>query len=602
MTELKLIPRSEVDERYTWDISLLYKTEEDFKKTLKIVKQDINTFKNNYENKELSFELLDKALKEFENLHEELYKLSHYAELPMTVDRFNDNVVNNATLFQEVSSHWASNMSFFQTTLIDLDKEFINTFVNKYRPDLKYFFEKIIRSKKHTLSKDAEQVISNFENLPNFYHLYEVTKHEDMKFDSFEVDGKTFENSFVLYENLYEMDNNKDIRRKGAESFYSTLRKYKNTSANEYISQIKKEKMIATMRGYDSVIDYLLANQDVNRELYDRQIRVLMADLAPHIRRYIKLLAREHNIKDMKFADCKINLDPDFEVDMTIDESRSYLKKALGILGDDYVKMIDESYDKRWTDFPKNIGKSTGGFCATVPNVAGFILLSWTGKMNEVFVLAHELGHAYHFMNAGKHQTMLNFDCSLYFVEAPSTCNEVIVSNYLLKNSTDAHFKRWVISNMISRTYFHNMVTHYLEAVYQDRIYKKVDNNEMLNADVLSDVKREVMEEFFEDSLEINEGAELTWMRQPHYYMGLYSYTYSAGLTIGTAIANKIEKDNNHAKVWLNTLSKGGSMSALELARLAGCDVSTEAPLKEAIDYIGYLIDELYNLTEELKN
>jgi len=364
--------------------------------------------------------------------------------------------------------------------------------------------------------------------------------------------------------------------------------------------QIKKEKMLATMRGYDSVIDYLLAEQDGNRELYDRQIRTLMTDLAPHIRRYIKLLAREHKIEDMQFADCKINLDPDFEVDMTIDESRSYLKKALGVLGEDYVKMIDESYDKRWTDFPQNIGKSTGGFCATVPNVAGFILLSWTGKMNEVFVLAHELGHAYHFMSTGKHQTMLNNDCPLYFVEAPSTCNEVIVSNYLLKTNTDARFKRWVISNMISRTYFHNMVTHYLEAVYQDRVYKKVDNNEMLTAEVLSTIKREVMEEFFGDSLVINEGAELTWMRQPHYYMGLYPYTYSAGLTIGTAIANKIDNDSSYADTWLNVLSKGSSMSALDLSKLAGCDVSTDEPLKEAIAYVGHLVDELYNLTDEL--
>ncbi|MGX7112142.1 oligoendopeptidase F [Gemella cuniculi] len=601
MTEIKLVPRKDVEEKYTWDMTLLYKTDKDFRNTLENIKIDIKNFKEKYEGKLSNAETLDCALCDYEKLYEEFYKLSHYAKLPMTVDRFNDNVVTNATLFEEVSTFWAGNLSFFNTELISLAEDFINNFVKKYRPDLKYFFEKIVREKKHILSKEAEQVISNYESLPNFYHLYEVTKHEDMQFDNFEANGKTLENSFVLYENLHEMDNDTEVRRNAAKSFYKTLNTYKNTSANEYISQIKKEKMLATMRGYDSVIDYLLASQDGNRELYDRQIRTLMSDLAPHIRRYIKLLAREHNINDMQFADCKINLDPDFEVDMTINESRDYLKKALGVLGADYVKMIDESYDKRWTDFPQNIGKSTGGFCATVPNIAGFILLSWTGKMNEVFVLAHELGHAYHFMSTGKHQTMLNFDCPLYFVEAPSTCNEVIVSNYLLRTNTDARFKRWVISNMISRTYFHNMVTHYLEAVYQDRIYKKIDNNEMLNADVLSTTKREVMEEFFGDSLVINEGAELTWMRQPHYYMGLYPYTYSAGLTIGTAIANKIDKDKNHANIWLNVLKQGSSMSALDLSKLAGCDVSTDEPLKEAIGYVGHLVDELYTLTDELK-
>ncbi|MGY3724369.1 oligoendopeptidase F [Granulicatella balaenopterae] len=601
MSDNTLKPRSAVNQEYTWDMSLMYQDDAAFAAALKKMEEAVVAFNQKFAGKVTNVENLEDAITEFEVLYEEFYKLSHYAELPMTVDRFNPTVVENATLFQNTATIWAANMSFFDVALTELSAEVTEEFVATKRPDLAYYFEKINKQKAHMLDPKVEQALASLNNLPNFYQLYEVTKHEDMTFDSFEVDGKTYENSYVLYENLHEMDNNTKVRRGAAESFYKTLNAYKNTTANEYISTIKREKLLATMRGYDSVIDYLLDQQDGDRELYDRQIKTLMTDLAPHIRRYIKLLGKVHNIPDMQFADCKINLDPDFEVDMTIDESRDYLKKAFAGLGQDYLDLVDESYDKRWTDFPQNIGKSTGGFCATVKDVAAYILLSWTGKMNEVFVLAHELGHAYHFMNAGRHQSILNFDCALYFVESPSTCNEVIVSNYLLKTNTDPRFKRWVISNMISRTYFHNMVTHYLEAVYQDRIYKMVDNNEMLNADVLSKVKREVMEEFFGDSLTINEGAELTWMRQPHYYMGLYSYTYSAGLTIGTAIANKIEKDPEHAQRWLDTLAKGGSMSAKDLCKFAGCDVSTAEPLNEAIAYVGELVDQLYTLTDELE-
>lgn len=600
MSQVKLVDRKDVDKQYTWDINLIYKDDNEYKEELKKLEKNITKFKSKFENKLSDLNILDEAIKTFEELLYDLTKLEHYAYLPTTVDRFNATVIENHTLFANFASVWYANSSFFSSELATLNEDFIKEFVACKRPDLEYFFDKVLRDKKHMLSKESEQLLATLESLPNFYNLYEVTKFEDMEFDSFEVKGKTFENSYVLYENLHEMDNDKEVRRKGAESFYKTLNRYKNTTANEYISHIKKEKAIASSRGYESVIDYLLDRQDGDRELYDRQIRVLMQDLAPHIRRYIKLLAREHKIEDMTFADCKINLDPEFEVDMTVAESRDYLKKALSVLGEDYLALIDESYDKRWTDFPQNKGKSTGGFCATVPNIASYILLSWTGKMNEVFVLAHELGHAFHFISAGKHQTMLNYNCPLYFVEAPSTCNEVIVSNYLLKTSKDARFKRWVISNMISRTYFHNMVTHYLEAVYQDRVYKKVDNNEMLTAEILSDIKRSVMEEFFGDSLTVNKGAELTWMRQPHYYMGLYPYTYSAGLTIGTAIANKIGEDSSCAKVWLNTLTKGSSMSAKDLATLGGCDVSTEKPLEEAIGYVGYLVDQLYSLTDEL--
>lgn len=601
MTKNQQVPRDQVNAQETWDMTLLYPSDTIFKNELSHIERVLPQFKTSYENRLNELETLDKAFTDFESLLANFYRLGAYATLPTTVDRFNETVIDNANRYQQASAIWAASTSFFDSELATLSDELLDQFVAEKRPDLAYVIEKIKRDKKHRLSKDAEQVLSNFRSLPDFYDLYEITKFEDMDFESFTVDGKDYENSYVSYENLHEMDNNTEIRRKAADSFYKTLRKYKNTTANEYISHIKKEKLVATMRGYDSVIDYLLDQQDGNRDLYDRQINLIMEELAPHIRRYMKLLAREHQINDMQFADCKINLDPDYEVDMTIPESRDYLKKALAVLGEDYGQLIDESYDKRWTDFPQNIGKSTGGFCYTIGGVAAFILLSWTGKMNEVFVLAHELGHAYHFMYCGEKQSMMNQDCSLYFVEAPSTCNEVLVSNYLLKTSSDARFKRWVISNMISRTYYHNMVTHYLEAVFQDRVYKKLDAGDMFTADILSTIKKEVMQEFFGDSLEINDGAELTWMRQPHYYMGLYPYTYSAGLTIGTAVANKIEEDPSHAQVWLDTLGKGGSMSALDLCQAAGCDVSTDKPLKDAIAYVGSLVDQLYKLTDELK-
>ena len=140
MGEIKLVPRDEVDKKYTWDMTLLYKSDKEFINSLENIKKSILEFKNNYEGKLADLNILDKAVKEYETMYEEFYKLSHYAELPMTVDRFNENVVNNATLFEEVSTLWANNLSFFDTELVSLDESFINEFVEKHRPDLKYFF------------------------------------------------------------------------------------------------------------------------------------------------------------------------------------------------------------------------------------------------------------------------------------------------------------------------------------------------------------------------------------------------------------------------------------------------------------------------------
>src|SRR5699024_10685675 len=159
---------------------------------------------------------------------------------------------------------------------------------------------------------------------------------------------------------------------------------------------------------------------------------------------------------------------------------------------------------------------------------------------------------------------------SMYFIEAPSTMNEMLMANHLLKNSEDPKFKRWVISSIISRTYYHNFVTHLLEAAYQREVYKMVDNYETVTASDLNRLKRQVIEEFWGDDVEITEGAELTWMRQPHYYMGLYPYTYSAGLTIATQMANRVLEEGQPAvEDWLEVLREGGKRDAVGLSKMA---------------------------------
>ena len=192
-------------------------------------------------------------------------------------------------------------------------------------------------------------------------------------------------------------------------------------------------------------------------------------------------------------------------------------------------------------------------------------------------------------------------DPSMYLVEAPSTMNELLLAHHLVKTSGDKRFRRWVLSSQISNTYYHNFVTHLREAWYQREVYKIIENGGSVNADVLSDIFRKNLELFWGDAVEIPEGAELVWMRQPHYYMGLYPYTYSAGLTVATMAMLRIEKEGQNAvDDWKRFLSTGNTEDPLGLARIAGFDISTDGPLNATIDYIGSLIDEICKLTEEL--
>src|SRR5699024_10521175 len=204
-----------------------------------------------------------------------------------------------------------------------------------------------------------------------------------------------------------------------------------------------------------------------------------------------------------------------------------------------------------------------------------------------------ELGHAGHFYLAEQKQSILNVNPSTYFVEAPSTFNELLLAEHLLTNTDDTRMKRWVISQLLS-TYYHNFVTHLLEGEFQRRIYTLAEKGTPITAALLCEQKRETIESFWGDTVHVDEGAGLTWMRQPHYYMRLYPYTYSAGLTVATAVLQKVKKEGESAiQTWIEVLKKGGSLSPLELTKMAGVDMTDPNTIKEAVAYVGSLIDQL---------
>ena len=175
------------------------------------------------------------------------------------------------------------------------------------------------------------------------------------------------------------------------------------------------------------------------------------------------------------------------------------------------------------------------------------------------------------------------------------------MERFLLNKAKDDREKLWVLSTMISKTYYHNFVTHFIEAAFQREVYRKVEANENLNTDDLNKLFTETLEEFWADSVKLVDGAELTWMRQPHYYMGLYPYTYSAGLTVGTIISDKIVNgDDKDRKNWIEVLKLGGSMGPIELANAAGVDMTNTKAISETVAFIGSLIDQIDELATKL--
>ena len=599
---MKLLSRAEVPVSETWDLTLIYASEEllyeDLEKIQTLSEEIHQTFKGKLTDAAAINACIDKLqrLAELESL------TGNYGELAVSVDYYNSHNVQLNDRINMAITKAESLVSFVDTEITSQSDEILNEAISMSKTNAGYL-RNLRRMKPHLLSPETERTLAALsQTFDTPYNVYNMSKLADMKFDSFEVNGKTYPLGYALFEDDYSYEPDTAVRRTAFEKFSEKIAEYQNVTAAAYNAQVTREKTMATLRGFDSVIDSLLFPQHVTREMYDRQIDLIMEHLAPHMRRYAKLIQKIYGLEEMTYADLMLSIDPEYTPKITIEESKKYIEDGLSCMGEEYVEMIRRAYRERWVDFAKNQGKSTGGFCSSPYGKGSFILMSWNDRMSDVITLAHELGHAGHFGTCNDTQSIFDTDVSMYFLEAPSTINELIMAHYMLKTNDDPRFRRWVLSCIVGNTYYHNFVTHLLEAAYQREVYRIIDDGGSVQADTLNKLMHDTLKKFWGDDILLTEGAELTWMRQPHYYMGLYPYTYSAGLTVATEVCNRIQTEGAPAvEDWKKVLAAGSTMNPVELAALAKVDITTDAPLLHTIESIGAMIDEICEITEKLQ-
>lgn len=597
MTATKRTTRNEVPVEQTWDITDLFATSADWERELQALVKDVSIvtqYKGKLAN---NAKTLLAALQAQEVFSERVYRVSTYATLLISTDGSNPDYQAGSAKTAAAFASIGAKLAFFESELLTIPKDTIYQYIDAevelttYKKDL----DDLIETGKYMLSPEIEEMLAALEEVHDApYMTYERSKASDMVFDSITDDaGNSLPMSEALYEDRYEIHADAAIRKKAYNSFIKTLQQYKNTYAATYATEVTKQVTIARLRGYESVTDMLLEPQQVTKEMYYNQLDVIQKELAPHMRKLAKIKQQDYNLDKIHFRDLKAPIDPEFNPTTTYDEAKTMILDSLQILGSDYNAIMEKAFNERWIDYADNVGKQTGAFCASPYGVHPYILVTWTDMMRGAFTLAHELGHAGHFYLAGENQSLVGTRPSTYFVEAPSTLNELLLAEHLLEKTDDPRMKRWVISQLLD-TYYHNFVTHLLEAEFQRRVYELAEAGTPLTASVLCEQKLQTIKNFWGDAVEIDEDAGLTWMRQPHYYMGLYPYTYSAGLTVSTTVMQKMKAEGQPAvDAWLDVLKAGGTLKPLELIKKAGLDMSNPDAIKEAVAYVGSLVDML---------
>ena len=591
--------RSEFPENELWDLTALYQDQEDFLRAIEKAREDIQKFVRDYQGKLSTFEDFERAFAELEQIYIQISHIGNYGFMPQTTDFGDESFAQIAQAAMEFETEANVALSFFDDALVSADEAVLEKLGQE--PHLTSAIRQAKIKKAHYLGADVEKALTNLGEV--FYSpqdIYTKMRAGDFAMVDFEVDGKVYKNSFVTYENFYQNHENAEIREKAFRSFSEGLRQHQNTAAAAYLAQVKSEKLLADMKGYDSVFDYLLAEQEVDRSMFDRQIDLIMSEFAPVAQKYLKHVAKVNGLEKMTFADWKLDLDSELNPEVSIDDAYDLVMKSVEPLGQEYCQEVARYKEERWVDFAANAGKDSGGYAADPYRVHPYVLMSWTGRMSDVYTLIHEIGHSGQFIFSDNHQSYFNAHMSTYYVEAPSTFNELLLSDYLERQFDNPRQKRFALAHRLTDTYFHNFITHLLEAAFQRKVYTLIEESRTFGASKLNAIMKEVLTEFWGDAVEIDDDAALTWMRQAHYYIGLYSYTYSAGLVISTAGYLHLKNDENGARDWIELLKSGGSKTPLESAMIIGADISTDKPLRDTIQFLSDTVDQIIAYSEEL--
>ena len=491
----------------------------------------------------------------------------------------------------------AASLSFVDSEILAMTDDELDRFMaaEPGLADFRVHLDDLKSLRPHRLGADTERVLAALGEVLNAPSMtYNRSKAGDLQFAPFtDAAGTVYANSVNGFESNFETHNDNSVRRGAWASFNAGLKAYNQTYAATFATEVNKNVVMARLRGYRSTEEYLLRPHQIPLDVYRNILDIIQAELSPHMQRYARLRRRVLGLDRLLYCDIKAPLDPDFNPRVNYEDGCRMIGDALAVMGPEYLAFARKAMTERWVDRADNIGKSSGAFCASPYGVHPYILITWSDTMRNVFTLAHELGHGGHFGLAMQHQRFVNTRPAMPFVEAPSIMNEMLLAQHILRGSTDRRMRRSVIMQVLG-TYHHNFVTHLLEAELQRRVYALAEGGQSVTAALLNDCKGNILARFWGDTVEIDDGARMTWMRQPHYYMGLYPYTYSVGLVAATAMSLRVQQEGQPAvQRWLEVLKAGGTHKPLQLLQKAGIDLHTPQPIHDAVAHVGRMIDEL---------
>lgn len=587
--------REEIDSKYKWDLSSMFPSDEAFEAGLEELKA--------YCPKLLAFKgkisTSAQALLEFLQLEDKmtllLYKIINYAERKSDEDtrvaKYQAYVANATSAYTQVGEA----TSWFAAELLAIPAESVEKFYAEV-PALEFYrrkLNKILNQREHTLSAEEEALLARAEELAvQPTNIFSMFDDADLTFDdAVDSEGKTHKLTSGSFVPLL-MDADRVLRESAFKQLYSRFGEFRNTSAAILTSQVKNLQFFSSSRKYASSLEAALAENEIPVEVYNNLIDAVHQNF-PAFYKYVDLRKRVMGLDELHFWDVYTPLVDDVDMKFTYEEACDLIVKALAPMGEEYVGLVKKGLESRWVDVYETPGKRSGAYSAGGKGMNPVMLLNFQGGLDDVYTLIHEMGHSLHTYFSSHNQEITYSDYSIFVAEVASTCNEALLSHYLLEHETDPARHAYILNHFLEG-FRGTIYRQCMFAEFERDISQMNADGVALNAEVLSERYGKLCAEYFGPGIELDEEIKLEWSRIPHFYYNFYVYQYCIGFSAAIALSQRIlSKGEPAVKDYIGYLSGGCSKTPIELLRGAGVDMATPDPVNAALKYFGELVDQL---------
>ena len=593
--------RNQIDTKYKWDLTQVFRSTKDFEESYKKAEDLIEDFKK-YENimKENAKGFYE-TINTYYEIARILDKLYVYTSLLSDTNTANND---NQALKIKVSNlldKW-SKASFFVTPTI-LKKEYQE--IEKYyleEPKLKDYeiiLKKEFRYKEHTLSDREEKLLSNLTKiLNNNYQTYELLKDSDLSFGSIlDEEEKEVELTCSNY-SIYIESKNRRVRKDAFQTLYKTYKQFINTFASTLSGNINENATIAKIRKYTSTIQWCLYDDELDESIYNNLIETVSNNMNI-LYKYYALKKEILKLDELHLYDIYTPIVKEFDKKYPYEEAKETVLKALSILGEDYISTLEKGLNNNWVDVYPTPAKRTGGYSGGSYDTEPYILLNYQEKYDDMSTLAHEAGHSMHSYYTRISNPYQYGNYSIFVAEVASTTNEILLAKYLLKTSDNKEEKRFILDKLMN-LFKATIYRQTMFAEFEQKIYEDVEKDIPLTADYLSEKYYNLNKKYFGSNVIVDEEIQYEWARIPHFYYNFYVYQYATGLSAACHIANDILSGKENAvENYKSFLKCGSKKNPIDSLKLAGVDLTKKEVVESALNMFNETIEEFKKLTDE---